>query len=65
MSRYYLSILLFFVFIFEGTIFQYVTYSAEGLYIVVGRFVLVTLVLLGIYLGRSSSMFYALIFGLR
>ncbi|KGA97606.1 cell shape-determining protein [Alkalihalobacillus alcalophilus ATCC 27647 = CGMCC 1.3604] len=64
MSRYYLSLLLFFVFIVEGTIFQFITQAIEGQFIVVARFIVVLLVFIGIYLGRSSSIFYGLIFGL-
>ncbi|GAF64071.1 rod shape-determining protein MreD [Bacillus sp. TS-2] len=64
MSRAYLSLLLFVFFVIEGTIFQYITHSIENEYMVVARLVVVLLVFIGTFMGRSASIFYGISFGL-
>ncbi|WP_100373631.1 rod shape-determining protein MreD [Bacillus sp. FJAT-45037] len=65
MYRAYLPTLLLLTLVIEGSLYQYFLPERLGAnYIIVPRFLLVSLVLIGIYLGRSTGLLYALCFGL-
>ncbi|SDZ03913.1 rod shape-determining protein MreD [Evansella caseinilytica] len=64
MSRYSTFLVLFLLFIFEGTVFQILApdqYGVELLFI--PRWVFMVIIFIGIFRGRGTGMFYGIVFG--
>jgi rod shape-determining protein MreD len=65
MQRFLLPFIIFFLFIIEGTIMQVVAPERFNLdYLVIPRFAFVVVIMVAIYLGRTTGTVYALILGL-
>ncbi|NEU29770.1 rod shape-determining protein MreD [bacterium LRH843] len=64
MSRVYIPAAVFILLVIEGTLFQLLTPPQNVDLILVPRFLVVMIVLIGIHFGRVSSVTYGLIFGL-
>ncbi|MCM3715098.1 rod shape-determining protein MreD [Alkalihalobacillus oceani] len=62
MSRFYIPGLVFVLLIVEGTLFQLMTPTHTDS-VLVPRFLIVMVVLIGLHFGRQSSLFYGLAFG--
>ncbi|MCD8509107.1 MAG: rod shape-determining protein MreD [Bacillus sp. (in: Bacteria)] len=64
MIRYYIFLLLFFLFIIEGTVFQIFAPDQYGVeYLFVPRWVFLVIIFAGIFRGRGVGTFYGIIFG--
>lgn len=65
MLRFFLPLLIFFLFIIEGTIFQVFTPDRFGSeFIIIPRFALAVVIVVALYLGRTTGTIYALVLGL-
>ncbi|WP_100404989.1 rod shape-determining protein MreD [Bacillus solitudinis] len=65
MSRTYIALIMLLFLVIEGTLFQFVipdNYNQELIF--VPRFLIVILVLIGIHMGRYTSVIYGLIYGM-
>lgn len=65
MIRFVLSLIIFALFIVEGSLFQVFApelYSSELIF--VPRFTIIIIVIIGIFFGRPTAMLYGIIFGL-
>lgn len=64
MIRYYIFLLLFFLFIIEGTAFQIFAPDQYGVeYLFVPRWTFIVIIFAGIFRGRGVGTFYGIIFG--
>lgn len=65
MKRFLLPLLIFLLFILEGTIFQVFSLERYGVKLVmVPHFVVIVIIMAGIFLGRKHGVLYGLVFGL-
>ncbi len=65
MIRFILSLILFFLFVLEGSFFQVFAPELFGMEIdLVPRFIVVIIVIIGIYYGRPTAILYGICFGL-
>ncbi|MDE5412447.1 rod shape-determining protein MreD [Alkalihalobacterium chitinilyticum] len=65
MNRILLPLIMLFIFVIEGSLFQVYApeqYGSDLLYI--PRFVVVAIIIIGIFLGKTHAIIYGLIFGL-
>ncbi|CAM3824039.1 rod shape-determining protein MreD [Alkalicoccus chagannorensis] len=64
MSRYIIPVLLFILFVMEGTVFQiFAPGRGADSWQLIPRFMLIGILFVGIFRGRSHSIFYAVLFG--